>query len=377
MNKEYFFEKKINKFFNQKDLNLIINFFLKKKINNLNGIIYLMKKALENKKNKKLRKNLILKKKINLEIKKVKYQYLNFKEWLVMSNIFLMCGLFTESYKIKLISFKAYKNANFNFLNLKKYLFYKICIEKKKNLYKSNFFFSFLKFYLKFYFFLKFYNKDFSKLIKNKTVNIFGPSNFKIKKIKEIKKKELIVRFSYFEQQLDKNLCKFKTNVSYLNADSIDKINSNKKLIKKINKLEIDFLCLKKNSVNKFVANQRIYFNKNFLFSGSPNMLQHCLVDILFHEAKKIKLYNFNFYLDKKPYHKDYTDLKNINHNSFKELWLYSFAIHDWYCNFVFIKYLHYKKLIIVSDEIKKIIKLDDFKIYKLMEKYYNFIKKN
>lgn len=132
MNKEYFFEKKINKFFNQKDLNLIINFFLKKKINNLNGIIYLMKKALENKKNKKLRKNLILKKKINLEIKKVKYQYLNFKEWLVMSNIFLMCGLFTESYKIKLISFKAYKNANFNFLNLKKYLFYKICIEKKK-----------------------------------------------------------------------------------------------------------------------------------------------------------------------------------------------------------------------------------------------------
>jgi len=162
-----------------------------------------------------------------------------------------------------------------------------------------------------------------------------------------------------------------------LNADSIDKINSNKKLIKKIKKLEVDFLCLKKNSVNKFVANQRIYFNKNFLFSGSPNMLQHCLVDILFHEAKKIKLYNFNFYLDKKPYHKNYTDLKNINHNSFKELWLYSFAIHDWYCNFVFIKYLHYKKLIIVSDEIKKIIKFDDFKIYKLMEKYYNFIKKN
>lgn len=143
MNKEYFFEKKINKFFNQKDLNLIINFFLKKKINNLNGIIYLMKKALENKKNKKLRKNLILKKKINLEIKKVKYQYLNFKEWLVMSNIFLMCGLFTESYKIKLISFKAYKNANFNFLNLKKYLFYKICIEKKKTFIKVIFFLAF------------------------------------------------------------------------------------------------------------------------------------------------------------------------------------------------------------------------------------------
>lgn len=376
MNKETFFEKKINKFFNQKDLNLIINFFLKKNITNLNEIIYLMRKALENKKNKKLRKNSTLKKKINLEIKKLKYQYLNYKEWMIISNIFLMCGLFIESYKIKLISFKSYKNANFNFLNLKKYLFYKICIEKKKNFYKSNFFFKFLKFFLKPYFFVKFFNKDFSKLIKNKTVNIFGPSNFKIKEIKEIKeikKKELIVRFSYIGQQLDKNLRKFKTNVSYLNGDSIDKINLNKKLLKKIKKLKIDFLCLKKNSVNKFATNQRIYFNKNFFFSGNPNMLQHCLVDILFHRAKKIKLYNINFYLDKNAYHKNYTELKNINHNSFKELWLYSFVIHDWYCNFLFIKYLYYKKLISVSDEIKKILKLDDLKIYKLIEKYYSF----
>ena len=102
-------------------------------------------------------------------------------------------------------------------------------------------------------------------------------------------------------------------------------------------------------------------------------MLQHCLVDLLFHGAKNIKLNNINFYLDKNPYHKNYAILKNIKHNSLKEYWLYGFAIHDWYCNFLFIKYLYYKKLISVSDEIKKILKLDDLKIYKLIEKYYSF----
>ena len=376
MNNEFFFEKQINKFFSQKKLNLIVNFFLKKKIDNLNGIIYLMQKALENKKNRKLKNNLTLKRKINLEIKKIKYQYLNCKEWMLISNIFLMCGLFLESYKIKLISFKAYENQMFNFLNINRYLFYKIFISKKKNFFKSNFFLYVYKFFYKFYFFLKFYNKDFSKLIKNKTINIIGPSDFKNKKKIKIKKEEIILRFSYIGQQLDNNYNEFKTNISYLNGDSIDKINSNKRLIKKIKKLEIDFLCLKKNSINKLFANQRVYFNKNFFFSGNPNMLQHCLVDLLFHDVKKIKLYNFNFYLDKKPYFNNYTKLENVNHNSFKELWLYTFVIHDNYCNFLFIKYLYYKKLISVSNEIKKILILDDLKIYKLLEKYYNLFKK-
>lgn len=375
MSKEFFFEKKINKFFNQKDLNLIINYFLNKKVHNLNEFFFLMRKVLENKKNKNLKKNLILKKKINLEIKKVKYQYLDYKEWIVISNIFLMCGLFVESYKIKLISFKAYESKNLNFLNLKKYLFYKILISKKKNFFKSNFFLNFIKIFIKFYFFLKFYNKDFSKLIKNKKINIIGPSEFKNQTKNKIKKREVVVRFAYFGQQLDKNFFyKLKPNISYLNGQDIDEINSNKSLIKRINKLKIDFLCLKKKSINKFVVNQRVYFNKNFFFSGSPNMLQHCLIDLLAHGAKNIKLYNINFYLDKNPYHKNYVKLKNIKHNSFKEYLLYGFVIHDWYCNFLFIKYLYYKKLITVSDEIKKILKLDDFKIYKLIEKYYNFI---
>ena len=155
MNNEFFFEKQINKFFSQKKLNLIVNFFLKKKIDNLNGIIYLMQKALENKKNRKLKNNLTLKRKINLEIKKIKYQYLNCKEWMLISNIFLMCGLFLESYKIKLISFKAYENQMFNFLNINRYLFYKIFISKKKNFFKSNFFLYVYKFFYKFYFFFK------------------------------------------------------------------------------------------------------------------------------------------------------------------------------------------------------------------------------
>tara|TARA_B100000963_G_scaffold224464_2_gene195685 strand:- start:13145 stop:14272 length:1128 start_codon:yes stop_codon:yes gene_type:complete len=368
------FEKKINKFFNKKDLNQIINYFLNKKKKNLNELIFLIRKVLENKINKNLKKNIILKKNINFEIKKLKYGYLNYKEWMVLSNILLMCGLVIESYKIKLISFKAYENKNQIFFNLKKYLFYKIIISKKKNFFKSNFFFILIKIFFKFYFFLKFYNKDFSKLIKNKTINIIGPSEFKNTKKNKIKKGDLVVRFSYFGQQLDKNYFnKLKPNISYLNGQSIDEINLDKSLIKRIKKIKIDFLCLKKKSVNKFITNQRVYFNTNFFFSGSPNMLQHCLVDLLFHGAKNIKLNNINFYLDKNPYHKNYAILKNIKHNSLKEYWLYGFAIHDWYCNFLFIKYLYYKKLISVSDEIKKILKLDDLKIYKLIEKYYSF----
>ena len=49
-------------------------------------------------------------------------------------------------------------------------------------------------------------------------------------------------------------------------------------------------------------------------------MLQHCLVDLLFHGAKNIKLNNINFYLDKNPYHKNYVILKNIKHNSLKNI---------------------------------------------------------
>ena len=72
---------------------------------------------------------------------------------MVLSNILLMCGLVIESYKIKLISFfKAYENKNLIFFNLKKYLFYKIIISKKKNFFKSNFFFILIKIFLNFIF---------------------------------------------------------------------------------------------------------------------------------------------------------------------------------------------------------------------------------
>jgi hypothetical protein len=367
MIKQFYLEKKIKKNLSLKDINEI-SYYFKSRSKTNNKLFYLIKTILINKKKKLLSKNKLLKKKINYEISNLDYQILCFQDWIVLSNIFLVCGFFSESYKIRMLSYKKFEKTSMKFMYLKQYLFFQIFIKKQKQSKYRKFMFSFFLIFMKFYNFKNFFEYDFRKLVKGKTIAIIGPGD-NIKNIKNLSKFDLFVYLSYFGKK--KNSTKSPVDISYLNGDDVDKVNRNKRYYEDLKKSKIKFLCIKKNSQKRLFDNQRVYANKNFFYSGTPNGLQFVILDLILSGVKKIKLFNFNFYLDKKVYYTNYSNFKNKNFNSIKEMWLYSFTIHDYYSNYIFIKYLYKNKIVKVDKTLKKILEFSNINFNNRFYKFY------
>ena len=210
----------------------------------------------------------------------------------------------------------------------------------------------------------------FYKLLKNKRIAIVGPGNSKINNCNEIDKYDLIVRINTFHDytQEEKKIYGSKTDIIYFNGDKFTELEK-----KGINKFQKDkFICTRKNFSNLFKeTNIRSTKKLDINLIGSNGFLQDILMDLVHYDYKEVKIFNFDFYLSKNIYTKNYSNLN-------KDMTTNPFLVHsklDLFGNINFVRLLVKYNLINVDENIKEIIKMNNLEISNLFNKIYKIIK--
>lgn len=203
-------------------------------------------------------------------------------------------------------------------------------------------------------------NINFKKYIENKSIAIIGPSDNQDFNIKDLDHYDVIVQPNIFD---DKNLYDLNKSISYYSKFSTSRINLyvDQNKFNLFNKLQ--FICIKGKSdkIKKKIKNSRQFDLKLNLISGSEQLLQHIISDLIKFNPKKIKIFSTDFYLNDKTYNPKYSGnkLRNINYLDRKAVSKYSLSFHDHLSQIKFVK--TYEKL--------GYIEVDDFT--------KNFVNKN
>ena len=372
-------------------------FFLKKKFNNID---YDVKEIFKN----SIKKNEILKK-YSSSIEEYN-SILNLNKFKISSNlkknIFLYKLLFSEGF-ISNASFmrndliNKYSKKNFKTFN--QFIFYLKCqidnydLENAYNLTnkkKFNLLFS-LKYHLSYpfikninLFLYKLINNkhknfldlgviknennedNFYNLIKNKRIAIVGPGNSPTNHCNEIDKYDLVVRINTFVDHTkeEKKIFGSKTDIIYFNGDKFKELEK-----KGINKFQKDkFICTRINFSNLFKEkNIRSTKKLDINLIGSNGFLQDILMDLVHYEYKEIKIFNFDFYLSKKIYTKNYSGINT-------DMTTNPFLTHsklDLFGNINFVRLLNKYNLLNVDENIKEIIDMNNLEISNLFYEIY------
>jgi hypothetical protein len=210
-------------------------------------------------------------------------------------------------------------------------------------------------------------NKDYRKylnVIHKSPIIVKGPTakkNFSFKQ-----RGEIIVQINEIKKQYKNNV------ISYYNGGSIERYSGD--IIKTLPTLL--FSCFKtKGSFYPLIFKvwrknykTRVYHNlKNILLNKyGAFTIQNIIFDLLIHRPKKIFLTGMTFYLGKKLYEKDY-----IGPNVSMAHTVQALRIHEPFSNFLFIKNLYKRGVILVDGKLAKILKLSETKYaIKLDQKY-------
>ena len=110
------------------------------------------------------------------------------------------------------------------------------------------------------------------------------------------------------------------------------------------------------------------------LNSVGPNMIQNITYDLLIHNPKKISLTGVSFYLEKILYDKNYIKRKSLigfgKRNYKKKIVYHQLKKHDPISNFTFIRNLWKRKIINVTDDVKKILELSEASYSLKLDRY-------
>ena len=213
-----------------------------------------------------------------------------------------------------------------------------------------------------------FIESKYYQIIYNKNVIICGPSVNKYKNLKSHLKNNIKISMNSMGQK------KNNQTISFYNKFRV--ISAPRKILHAYPKLL--FLCFKTNEginliLSKFKnINARIFKNANnvLLNSYGANLSQNIVYDTLFYNPKKIYLCGISFYLGRKVYSKNY----KINIFTNKEIGI-SLRIHDPFSNFLFLKNLFKRGLILASNETSKILNLSEIKFARRLNKKYSHYK--
>lgn len=214
-------------------------------------------------------------------------------------------------------------------------------------------------------------NKDYRKylnVIHKSSIIVKGPTAKKFFSPKQ--RRQIIVQINEIKKQHKNNV------ISYYNGGSVERYSSD--IIKVLPTLL--FSCFKtKGSFYSLVFKvwrknykTRVYYNlKNILLNKyGAFTIQNIIYDLLMHRPKKIFLTGITFYLGEKLYEKDY-----IGPNVSMVHTGQALRIHEPFSNFLFIKNLWKRGVILVDGKLANILKLSetDYAI-KLDQKYGEII---
>lgn len=275
---------------------------------------------------------------------------------------------------------KFFLNKEFKLLNIyEKFIYFKIIfenceiekvykIDKKffdnfilkkffKNEYKSSLFiFNILKKNLNYF---KNFKNDFNfkKYIENKSIAIIGPSNNEDFNINDLDYYDVIVQPNIFDEN---NLYDLNKSISYYSKFSTSKIilciDQNR--FDLFNKLQ--FTCVKGRSdkIKKKIKNSRQFDLKLNLVSGSEQLLQYIISDLIKFNPKKIKIFSTDFYLNEKTYNPNYSGnkVRNTNYLERKAVSKFSLSFHDLMSQIKFVKTFEKLGYIEVDDFTKNFV---------------------
>ena len=195
-------------------------------------------------------------------------------------------------------------------------------------------------------------------LIKGKKIAIIGPSRGSINKIELINFDTIIF---LNEISIPKYLATHK-KILYLNGFFLN--NYSKHYTSSFSKF--DLICLKEGLKKKITSKSnkiRYFDHTNNVLLGSGYMLTNIIFDLIQYRPKKIKAFNFDFFADENGfYNKQYlgnTILKRSYYKNFKDPSInfkMSFAIHDVYGNFLIIKSLFKRKIVLFDNKANRIL---------------------
>ena len=201
-------------------------------------------------------------------------------------------------------------------------------------------------------------DKNFCELLKNKKIAIVGPGNSSINQGNEIDKYDLVVRINANKDHTheEKKIFGSKTDIIYFNGDKFTEIEK-----EGINEFQRGkFICTRKNFSN-LLNEDNIRATKKLTINliGSNGFLQDILMDLVHYDYKEVKIFNFDFYLSKNLYTKNYSN-KNT------DMTTTHFLVHsklDLFGNINFVRLLNKYNLLDVDENIKKIIDMTDLEI--------------
>jgi hypothetical protein len=222
-------------------------------------------------------------------------------------------------------------------------------------------------------------NSRYSKLIKDKNIAVVGPAPYNKSRPllgKEIDSFDLVIRFNYLGKELKDKSFGSKTDISYYNGNTINKINS----MNNINFLsDLKFINFKPTLIRyqiDFNHNNKIrnLSNMKFMFNGYPNLLQIVLWDLLHFDPGRVKIFHNNLFHTNNAYRKGYefdgseydiSDKKNVFFQSCIR------TGHDLISQFKFTKKLWEKDLVSVDEELFQVLSLTDYEYIEGLEKFH------
>ena len=230
-------------------------------------------------------------------------------------------------------------------------------------------------------------DKKYLKFISKSEMLIVGPLKININK--SYHNKVIVITNDLYLPKDKKNnfIVYFNLSVGHRILASYHNYLKNKQIKKILEILDTYFFsCFKSNELieinkkkiikDKWYDNKRIFFKADSILLNSvgPNMIQNITYDLLIHNPKKISLTGVSFYLEKILYDKNYIKRKSLigfgKRNYKKKIVYHQLKKHDPISNFTFIRNLWKRKIINVTDDVKKILELSEASYSLKLDRY-------
>ena len=209
---------------------------------------------------------------------------------------------------------------------------------------------------------------EFYDLVESKKIALVGPAYSKKKNGQEIDGFDLVIRMNAFQDVTNKEKIFFgsKTDIIYFNGEMFTIIEN-----EGVNSFQISkFLCSRLNFSKRFNLNKNRSTRKlNLNLSGTNGFLQDIITDLMHYNFKEIKIFNVDFFLNKKLYFSNYSKPNNMTINN---MFLTQSKL-DLFSNINFIRNLEKSALIKVDSVLKNILKMSNVKIAKNFENLYKY----
>lgn len=205
----------------------------------------------------------------------------------------------------------------------------------------------------------------FNNLIKGRRVAVVGPVPSQDEIGSEIDSYDIVVRFSASSIHVDEShIYGTKTDIVYYSSHSRSNVIPTESLVTLSH--EVKYLCF---TMEQYVPEGILEMTPNarltekfdhFFYRGNPNLLQRCILDILFCQPRVLKIYNCNLFASPSLYKPGYASFDVLNRaakNSLRRGMLsLTYINHDPINSFMFTKILYMMRLIEPDSNLQNIL---------------------